>query len=144
MHNSVISFALFFTCVAAYSQPSSVPTVSNISDTPSIGYQSVGEALETLKANPGVQVQITKPDSWIIINEPGNKQWSFTPETHSAYPAVVRRVIKIDAKGEVFIEMTALCESTKPNCDKLVQDFKALNEQMQQSIQNRLKPIGSK
>ncbi|KPF67903.1 hypothetical protein IP84_11645 [beta proteobacterium AAP99] len=105
---------------------------------PDIGFASVKEALETLRAKPGVQVQITKPDSWIIITEPGNIQWSFAPETHKAYPAVSRREVKVDAGGDVKIETRIRCESDKSECDKLTEEFIALNERIRQSIRARL------
>jgi hypothetical protein len=143
MRTTVLSFVLLVTPFVANAQASVEPQA--VSTAPAgVGYKSVAEALEALKRIPGVQVQITKPDAWTIINEPGNKQWSFTPASHAAYPAVVRREIKIDAYDGVFSEMTALCESPKPNCDKLIEDFKVLNDQMRQSIQSRLKPSASK
>ena len=144
MHTSTLSIVLLFAHIATNAQVASVSSASDTATQSGLGYMSVAEALEALKAKPGVQVQITKSDDWTIINEPDHKQWSFTPNTHFAYPAVVRREIKVNAQGGVFIEMTSLCESTKPNCEKLVEDFKYLNKQMRQSIQNRLKPSGTK
>ena len=115
------------------------------SDTPnppagrsSIGHASVQEALDSLKAKPGVQIQITKPDAWTIINEPENIQWSFTPSSHYAYPAVVRREIKVGASGDVYIEMTGLCQAAKAPCDRLMDEFRDLNEKIRQSIKARM------
>ena len=34
-----------------------------------IGYASVAEAMVALKERSGVQVEVTKPDAWTIINE---------------------------------------------------------------------------
>ena len=103
-----------------------------------IGYASVAEALSALKAKPGVQVEITKPDAWTIISEPGNVQWSFSPSTHGAYPAVVRRALKVNPDGDLYIEMTALCQAEKMACDKLIEEFKQLNERIRQSVRARL------
>ena len=144
MRTSVLGSILLLLHVAAGAQGASTPTPSDAAALPSLGYKTVAEALDALRAKPGVEVQITKPDAWTIINEPGGKQWSFTPSTHPAFPAVVRREVKVDAQGAVFIEMTALCESTKLSCDKLIEDFRSLNEQMRKSIQGRLKPSGTK
>lgn len=105
----------------------------------SIGYPTVQAALEVLQAKPGVQIQITKPDAWTIANEPGDVQWSFTPSSHSAYPAVVRRVIKMKPDGGIFIEMSGLCEAEKAACDKLMADFKELNERIGQSVRSQVK-----
>jgi hypothetical protein len=46
----------------------------------SIGYKTVAEALDAVKAKPGVAVTVTQPDSWTIVSEPGGMVvWSFTP-----------------------------------------------------------------
>jgi hypothetical protein len=107
-----------------------------------IGYATVAEALTALQAKPGIRIEVTKPDSWTIINEPGNVQWSFTPSTHKTYPAVVRRAIKVNTDGGVSIEMSALCQAEKASCDKLMEDFKELNERIRQSVRARTQPIG--
>jgi hypothetical protein len=117
-------------------QPASSPDAARASV---IGFATVAEALSTLHTKPGVQVEITKPDAWTIINEPGNVQWSFTPSTHNAYPAVVRRAIKVNAEGGVYIEMSALCQAEKEPCDKLLEDFKDLNERIRQTIRARMR-----
>ena len=104
----------------------------------SIGYASAQEALEAVKAKAGVQIQTTKPDAWTIANEPGNIQWSFTPSNHYAYPAVVRREIKTSTAGDVYIEMTGLCQAAKAPCDRLMDEFRGLNEKIRQSIKAQL------
>jgi hypothetical protein len=132
--------AVFAQVALAQSEPpASAPAAVSATG---IGYSTVQDALVALKATPGVQVDITKPDGWVIVNEPGNVQWSFTPRTHAAYPAVVRRAIKVNATGEVYIEMSALCQADKTPCDKLVEDFKGLNEQIRKSISARLQQGG--
>ena len=105
-----------------------------------IGYSTVAEALAELRAKPGVEIQTTKPDAWIIINEPGSIQWSFTPSTHAAHPAVVRRTVKVNGEGGVYIEMSALCQAEKAPCDKLVEEFKELNDRIRQSVRAKSKP----
>ena len=106
----------------------------------SLGYTSVAEALASLKAKPGVSVNVTKPDGWVIVNEPAPAfaVWSFTPEGHYAHPAVVRRAIKQDANGAVSVEMTALCQAEKEPCDKLIREFQQLNERMRQQVGSRM------
>lgn len=89
-----------------------------------IGYASVGEALEALKAKPGVNI-VTKPDGWVIATEPTvYAQWSFTPEGHYAHPAVVRRTIQQRQDGEVHFDTAALCGADKPACDRLMAEFR--------------------
>jgi hypothetical protein len=77
-----------------------------------------------------------KPDGWIIVIEPNKTMWSFVPEGHYAYPAVVRRAMKQDAKG-IYLEMTALCQADKLSCDKLIREFEQLNARMKEEFRNR-------
>ena len=105
-----------------------------------VGYKSVAVALEEIRAKPGVAISITKPDGWVIAAEPGGMViWSFAPETHAAYPAVVRRAIVVGTDGVVRIETTGLCEAAKGPCDKLMDEFREMNAKAQQAIQQRLK-----
>jgi hypothetical protein len=105
-----------------------------------LSYKTVAEALDAVKSIPGASVTTTKPDSWIIVSEPGGMGiWSFAPATRYAYPAVVRRVLKVREKGDVFVEMTALCQATQEACDKLMKEFEEMNARMRQQVQNRLK-----
>lgn len=101
-----------------------------------LGYPTVAAALEGLKARPGVSVTTTKPDGWIIATEPTTKAlWSFAPEGHYAYPAVVRREVKEREGGEVYIEMVALCQAAKEPCDRLIREFQELNERLRANLQ---------
>jgi hypothetical protein len=97
----------------------------------SLGYATVREALASLTAKPGVSVTVTKPDGWTIVNEtsPEFAVWSFTPQSHYAYPAVVRRTLK-QTNGQVHVVTTALCQADKLSCDKLIREFQQLNEKM--------------
>jgi hypothetical protein len=132
-----LSFCLLTLATQAFAQ---APEAQSGPDRPSaIGYATVAEALAALKAKPGVQVETTKPDGWTIINEPDHVQWSFTPNAHSAYPAVVRRAIKQNADGGIAIETSALCQAEKAPCDKLVAEFAELNERIRQAVQKQLK-----
>jgi hypothetical protein len=95
-----------------------------------IGYASVKEALEELKAKPGVVI-VTKPDGWIIATEPKvYAQWSFTPEGHYAHPAVVRRLVQQRPDGEVYVETSALCGAEQHSCDRLMAEFRESNDKL--------------
>lgn len=129
-----VALVVVTTAVAQPQSPTTEETGSS-----GVGYSTVAEALASLKAKSGVQVHITTPDAWTIANEPNGIQWSFVPSNHYANPAVVRREVKVNREGGVFIEMRALCQAEKAQCDKLIEEFKGLNESMRQSIQSRLK-----
>jgi hypothetical protein len=104
----------------------------------SVGYKTVQAALDALRAMPGVTINVTKPDGWIIADDRSTDTlWSFTPAGHYAHPAVIKRIIKQDSTG-VFIEMSALCENTKPNCDQLVREFEQLNQRIRENVQRKL------
>lgn len=105
----------------------------------SLGYTTVHDALVSLTAKPGVGITVTKPDGWTIVSEssPEFAVWSFTPQAHYAYPAVVRRIVK-QTNGQVHVVTTALCQADKLSCDKLIREFQQLNEQMKNKSQ---KPV---
>lgn len=130
---------LLATALSANAQDQATASAESTSGKSAIGYTSVQEALESLKSKPGTSVTVTNPDSWVIIVEPQPyTHWSFTPAGHYAYPAVVRREIK-QRDGAIAVEMSALCQAEKTACDKLLEEFKQLNERMRQSMQDRLK-----
>ena len=128
---AVLSFvALAGVCSAARAQPA----------TPApIPYPSVSAARAALIARDGVDgVIVTHPDGWILVTDAyASVQWSFTPEGYYAYPALVRRSIKRDPKGEPQIEIAALCEAAKEACDKLMVEFEQSSDRMRQSIRAR-------
>ena len=101
-------------------------------------------ALESLKSTPGVSITVTQPDGWTIAVEPAAKAiWSFTPASHYAYPAVVRREVK-ERDGGVYVEMVALCQAKKVPCDKLIREFQLLNQRLSESMRNRQSSQGQK
>ncbi len=105
--------------------------------TSSIGYPSVAAAMEALRARKDVRISVQA--GWtVVIEKNGLTLWSFTPQGHPAYPAVVKRTAS-KKDGAWFINMSVLCQAEKAPCDKLVEDFKLLNEQMRQSIEREHK-----
>ena len=104
------------------------------SESSSIRYESVEAALNSLKRDPNSSVTIH--DDWTIIENSENGSmalWSFTPPSHPAHPAAIKRAT-IEEDGAVYIQMTALCEATKNECDKLIEQFSALNDQIRESM----------
>lgn len=100
----------------------------------SIGYSTVAEALKTLKNDP--KANIEKLNGWTIISTMENTNlvsWSFTPATHPAHPAAIKRII-VKNNGSIYIQMQALCQASKTECDKLVNQFKALNLKIKEYI----------
>jgi hypothetical protein len=105
-----------------------------------VGYPTVAAALEALKARNDVSISVQ--GGWTIVDDRGAATlWSFTPSDHAAYPAVVRRQL-VEDKGSISMKMTALCQASKAACDKLMEDFQALNARMAQSIAPKWQPGG--
>ena len=104
-----------------------------------VGFKTVDDALAFLKTKPSVTFTVTKPDGWIIANDSAPfTNWSFTPEGHYAYPTVVKRELKQNEKGEVSIEMTALCQAQKEPCDRLIKEFQDMNNKARKNVQDNL------
>jgi Protein of unknown function (DUF4019) len=96
-----------------------------------IGYPTVGAALEALKARSDVKISIQ--GGWTVVQEPSNGTlWSFTPPGHPAHPSAVKRTV-VQRDGQVFIDMKALCQASKPACDELMAQFEKLNRQIAES-----------
>lgn len=97
----------------------------------SIGYNTVADALKGISQKPDVQLGKTD-DGWTLANDAANQTlWTFSPATHPAYPAVVKRRI-VDTGGEVQLRMAILCEAAQAACDQLKADYEALNQQVLQ------------
>lgn len=95
-----------------------------------VGYASVAEARTAVTALPGAKT--SEQQGWLIV-EQMPAMWSFAPTGHEAYPAAVKRTV-VQRDGRIDIDMSVLCEASKPACDRLVESFKGLNEQMKRSL----------
>ena len=121
----------FFTCVSAYAQETPLPETEQSA----IEYKSVSEALAALRAKPGTEVR--KQGNWTIaIEHDMNVIWSFAPEGHPAYPALVRRAF-VSHDGRISVKMNVKCQAGKSACDSLVREFIQLNEEMRASFQSK-------
>jgi len=103
-----------------------------------IGYPSVEAALNAIQANPDPNISITEFQGWklVTINRGSDNEvlWSFTPETHPAYPAAIKR--NILRKDRVMrIRMNVLCEAGKQECDALIAEFEQRNEAVRKRLQ---------
>jgi len=109
--------------------------VSNEVKSSTIGYPSVAAALKDLHSKP--EVQFRDEHGWTIAEDSSQSTfWSFPPVGHPAYPTAVQRVIE-QGDGGIDLKMNVLCESTQSACDKLVQEFEALNERMRESFKSK-------
>ncbi len=99
-----------------------------------IEYSSVAEALAELSKKEEIKMNVSQ--GWTIITEYHDAtitMWSFAPNDNPAYPAVAKRVFYEEQNGW-YVTMNILCEAPKEACDKFVQDFEDLNEEMRKYI----------
>jgi hypothetical protein len=90
-----------------------------------IEYKSVADALQALRARPGVL--LTTENGWLIAtDEAAYTIWSFAPSSYPAYPAVVKRQVIAKGSGSSMV-MSVHCEASKSACDDLVRTFSRLN-----------------
>ena len=97
-----------------------------------IGYATVEEAFKALESDPAAIA--TEYEGWTIFNQKGDGSyilWSFTPDQHPAHPSAIRREI-VKKGDQILINMNALCESGKFECDQLIDQFKRINENIKQ------------
>ena len=98
------------------------------SENSSIGYETVDIALQAMKNKEGTKLSIQ--GGWTIIEDKEDSNmvlWSFTPESHAAHPAAIKRKV-LEKNQAIYIQMSALCQAKKADCDKLMQEFELLNK----------------
>lgn len=101
-------------------------------DGPTIGYNTVAEAMAALRKDP--TVHLVSDMDWTIfrIGGPGQPTyvlWNFTPAGHPAHPTAVKRTL-YERDGQLVIDMDIACEARKSACEKVVRDFMAANDGM--------------
>jgi len=80
-----------------------------------------------VRPSPGAK--LLSNDGRYVANAGRDIVWTFTTANHPAQPsAVCRRVVEKD--GQLYVHMEVQCGGAKADCDRLVQDFNRLNEQM--------------
>jgi len=92
-----------------------------------IKYSSVENAMNTLKNKKSANTSYQ--GGWTIISLIENNNqviWFFSPKKHAAYPAVVKKTIIAKGNG-LETKIVTLCEAAKPDCDKLIEQFKKIN-----------------
>jgi hypothetical protein len=105
-----------------------------ISQQSPIGYATVEQAFKALESDS--EAKITEFEGWTIFNQKGDGSyilWSFTPHQHPAHPTAIRREI-VKRDEEILINMNALCESGKFECDQLIDQFKQINENIKKQM----------
>ena len=100
-----------------------------------IPYPTVRDSYVALSQDPEARLSRVG-EGWQIVNvKTGVNEgiWSFPPNSHPAFPAVVKRLV-IEKDGGLYVAMDALCGASKEVCDQLIQDFQKLNAEMVKEI----------
>jgi hypothetical protein len=120
---TIVPAILVATCACA--QPAQSPADVRA---PAEEYPSVAAALETIRTKSGVKVTIQS--GWTVVQDEASATvWSFTPPSHPAYPAALRRSI-IEHDGAFVVKSDAMCEAEKPACDQLMAEVHELDNRM--------------
>jgi len=109
-----------------------VAAAQQVAESSPIGYATIEEAFNALKADPAVGMK--EYEGWTIFNQKGDGKyilWSFTPDDHPAHPSAIRREI-VKKDDQILIKMDALCSSNQLDCDLLIDQFKKINERISQ------------
>ena len=110
-----------------------VSMAQQVAEPSPIGYATIEEAYNALKADSAVGMQ--EYEGWTIFNQKGEGKyilWSFTPDDHPAHPSAIRREI-VKKNDEILIRMDALCNSNQLDCDLLIEQFKQINKRISQN-----------
>jgi hypothetical protein len=128
MRLNKLALLLFFSGLA-HAQPVPLPEVNDSK----IEYESPTEALAALRTKPGVEISVQR--NWTIAVEPERYViWSFAPQQHPAYPAVVKRTF-LQKDGSTSEKMQVKCQASKSACDALVREFLQLAEETRKALQ---------
>ena len=138
MRPALAALLLAIGAAAAAQTAPSTPTTPVVSP---ISYPSVAEALRALQARDGDGTVVTHQEGWVVINEPqASAQWSFVPQGHAAWPAVVRRTIVRQPDGRAAVVTQRLCEAPAAACDALVAEFAKMDDRIVQAVGARNRP----
>jgi hypothetical protein len=118
---TIVPAILVATCACA--QPAQSPADVRA---PAEEYPSVAAALEAIRSKSGVKLTIQS--GWTVMQD-GSTAWSFTPPSHPAYPAVLRRSI-VERDGAFAVKTDAMCEAEKSACDQLMAEVHELDRRM--------------
>ena len=96
-----------------------------------IAYASTTEALNALRAKPGVT--FANNAGWTIANDTDGSIWSFAPANHYAHPSVGQRML-VQSGGGFYVQTRILCQADKPACDRLRDDYQLLDKRMTEAL----------
>jgi hypothetical protein len=113
LRSNMMAFIAVWSINAAFGQIAEAPAQRPKT---SIEYSTIDEAIEALRAKPGVTFR--DQEGWSVAEDlEGLTVWLFTPPGHPAYPSMVKRTIVNRVDGAHF-ETAIRCFASKAVCDK--------------------------
>lgn len=110
-----------------------------IIDAAGFPYASVDAAMDALLDNRETEIQVKQ--GWTEVTgmlDGVHTHWAFTPSSHPAHPAAVRRT-PLEKDGEIWVQMTYRCEAKQREaCDALIEEFRKRNAGMLVEFKRRL------
>lgn len=137
----LLPFVAALACAGAGAQspapsPASAPAAAPAASAAGVGYATVADALAAIQAD--ADTLRTDMDGWLVVQQPArNAQWSFTPASHPAHPAVMLRTIRRQADGRRKVDSQMLCEGPAAACSELAAEFARSTDRLQQYLSSR-------
>jgi hypothetical protein len=90
---------------------------------------------ERIKQLPGATTPLSRSPDFDVVSLHG-QVWNFTKASHPAHPSVAcRRIVQID--GQMRVETQLHCNAAKAACDRLAEDYRALDKQMMDAFKQQ-------
>lgn len=93
------------------------------------GASGTGQSVEGLTKDPSAK--ITHEEGWTIVSKVENEgriYWFLAPEIDNVSPAMFKKIIYFEKKGELETKTVSQCDAPKKTCDDLMKQFKSLSE----------------
>lgn len=96
-----------------------------------IPYASLALALKALEERKDLQVANSSPLGWTkkedwkifkehLSNDQGYVEWAFTPASHPAHPALIKRYFDIGSSNHIIVDTVSRCGGNAVDCSDLL------------------------
>lgn len=132
MSQHALTLVVAFIALQATPGRTQAPTIC---DQPLAG--SLQAMYEQIRQLPGATTPPSRSPDFDVVSLHG-QVWNFTKSGHPAHPsAACRRIVQID--GQMRVETQLHCNAAKAACDRLAEDYRALDKQMMDALKQQQK-----